>query len=139
CPPDRGAAGLALVAADLVEPLEQPGDLVRLFGEMGLALLRDLEGLARAFALRLLDQAHVLQHGEGRIDYAGARRIGAVGQLLDRADQIVAVARLIGDELQEDEPKLAGIEHPPAAAAAAAATAAAPFVSTPLATAAAET
>ena len=35
---DRRAAGLALVAAEVLEPLEQAVDLVRLLGEMRLAL-----------------------------------------------------------------------------------------------------
>jgi pyruvate/2-oxoglutarate dehydrogenase complex dihydrolipoamide acyltransferase (E2) component len=59
-----------------------------------------------------------------------------VGELLDRADQIVAVTRLIGDQLVQDEPLFTRFEHPAPAAAPAAASA--PFVATPAAPAAAE-
>ena len=48
------------------------------------------------------------------------------------------MARLIGDQLEQDEPQLAGVEHAPAAAAAPAATAATPFVTAPAAKATAE-
>src|SRR5687768_6802806 len=92
---------------------------------MRAALASDLEGLARPFARGLFDEAHVLQQGEGGIDDAGARRIFAAGQVLDRTDEVVAVTRLVSDQLQENEPKLSGFEHapaPPAPAAAAAET-----------------
>src|SRR5258708_21516514 len=78
-----------------------------------------LERLARAFDWSFLDQPHVLEQGERRIDDARARRIFAAGQALDRADEVVAVAWLIGDQLQKHEAKLAALEHPAAAAAAA--------------------
>ena len=42
-------------------------------------------------------------------------------QLLDLADQIIAVARLLRDQLEQHEPQLAAVEHPPAAATAASA------------------
>src|SRR3546814_5249968 len=49
-------------------------------------------------------------------DDAGAWRIGAAGQFLDLADEVIAVARLVGDQLQQDEPQLAAVEHPAPAA-----------------------
>jgi hypothetical protein len=76
-------------------------------GEMRLALRRDREGLAGPLGGGLLDQPHVLQHGQGRVDDSGARRVAAVGELLDGADEVVAVPRLIGDQLQKNEAKLA--------------------------------
>src|SRR6185503_6561154 len=116
---DRGAPGLALVAAQVLQPLEQRVDLFRLLAEMLLALGGQGEDLARSLALGFLDQAHVLEHGESRIDDARARRVGAVGHLLDRADEVVAVARLVGDQLQQHQPQFARFEHPPAPALAA--------------------
>src|SRR5207253_9096164 len=43
------------------------------------------------------------------------------GQSLDRADEVVAVTRLVGDQLQEHQPKLTRFEHSAAAPAVAAA------------------
>ncbi len=48
---------------------------------------------------------------------AGARRIGAAGQFLDLADQVIAVTRFVGDQLQQHEPQLSVIEHPAAPSA----------------------
>src|SRR6185437_6964586 len=50
-------------------------------------------------------------------DDARAGGIGAAGQFLDGADQVVAVAGLFTHKLQQDELQLAGVEHPAAAAA----------------------
>ena len=60
------------------EPLEQRLDLFLLLGEMVLAVGGDLEGLARPLGLHLVDQAHILEHGQRRIDDARARRIFAM-------------------------------------------------------------
>src|SRR4051812_34844953 len=117
---DRRAARLLILFAKAGEAGDQRVDLVLALGEMRLALGRDGEGLARALGRLLLDQPHVLEHGEGRVDDSRARRIGAPGHLLDRADEVVAVARLVRDQLEEDEPELARIEHAPRASAAAA-------------------
>src|SRR5687768_8662464 len=118
---DRRAAGLAIVAAELLQADEQGVDLLRMLLEMRLAVAGGGEGLARAFALRLLDQPHVLEHRESRVDDPRAGRIGAVADLLDRANQVVAVARLIGDQLKQQQPKFVAREHPAATAPAAAA------------------
>ncbi|KAG6383675.1 hypothetical protein SASPL_156560 [Salvia splendens] len=95
CPADRQAVPRHPVA--LMVERREPGhhrlDLRRLLGDMGDPLRRRGEALARALARLLLDQAHLAEHGEGRIDEAGARRIGAAGQLLDRLDEFIAVAR----------------------------------------------
>ena len=86
---------------------------------MGAALVGRLIDLLGVLGLGLGDQPHVLEHGQGRIDDARARRIFAAGHLLDRADQLIAVARLVGDQLKQHEAKLAALEHPLAVAAAA--------------------
>ena len=69
---DRSAAGLALVAANAFEPLDQGGDFLGLFGKMVLALRGDLERLARALAFRFLVTLRALReiHGGRRIDQA---------------------------------------------------------------------
>ena len=81
------------------------------------AVGRDRERLARAARSSLFDVAHLVEHGQRRIDDAGAGHIEAAAQLLDRPDQLVAVPRLVGDQLEQDEAKLAGIEDPTAPAA----------------------
>src|SRR5687768_11086637 len=99
---------------------------------MGPALVGRLIDFLGRLRLGLDDQAHVLEHRQGRIDDAGARRIMALGHLLDRLDQLIAVARLIGDQLEQHEAKFAALEHPfagPASAPAAPAAAARPTVS----------
>src|SRR5690606_37591840 len=113
--------------ADRLQPLEQRRNLAATLVEMGAARLGDREGLARATRTRLGDQVHVLEHGERRVDHPRARRIGAFGQRLDGADEIVAVARLVGDQLQEDEAEFAAVEHPAAPAATMVAAPAAPI------------
>src|SRR6185312_9057935 len=77
----------------------------------------DREGFAGAVRRSLFDVAHLVQHGQRRIDDAGARRVDAAAQFLDGADQVVAVARLVGDQLEQDQPQLAGVEDPTAPAA----------------------
>jgi hypothetical protein len=72
----------------------------------------------RARRRGLFDVAHVLEQGEDRINHAGARDVQAAGQFLDRADELIAMARLVGDQLEQDQAKLARIEDPPAPAAA---------------------
>src|SRR6185503_5673972 len=80
-----------------------------------------------------------LEVGQGGVDDAGARRIEAAGPLLQRLDEVVAVARLLLDQIERDEAQIARGEHAadaeivaeaapvaPAAAAAAPATPTAP-------------
>src|SRR5689334_24751657 len=110
--PDRRSAFGIRPRLQVAQPLEQRFDLFLALGEMRFAFVGDLEGFARTLARRFLDQAHVLQQGQRRIDHARTRRIFAAGQLLDRADEVVAVPRLVGAEFQEDEAKFAALEHP---------------------------
>src|SRR5690349_23197290 len=49
-----------------------------------------------------LQMAHFLEHGQRRIDRAWAGRVLAVEHLLDDADELVAVARLLLDQGQQD-------------------------------------
>ncbi|SBV36867.1 hypothetical protein STPYR_11797 [uncultured Stenotrophomonas sp.] len=71
------------------------------------------------------DQAHVLQQCQRRVDHAGAGCIGAVEQLADQLDQLVAVARLLFDQCQQQQAQVAAAQWPARAAIAAAAPASA--------------
>jgi hypothetical protein len=73
-----------------------------------------VELLASLFGQRGI--AQFLQHGEGGIDDAGAGAVGAPGEILDRLDNLIAVAWLVRDQLQQDEAQLAVIEQSIAAA-----------------------
>ena len=117
--PIAGPAISECARLELRQTFDQRVDLVGPLFEMAAAFVGDLERLARAFDRGLLDQSHVLEQRQRRIDHARTRRIFAAGQLLDRADEVVAVARLVGDQLQQHEPELAAFEHPPRATAAA--------------------
>jgi len=114
---DRRAGARPLVGREVSEPLEQGLDLVRALLEMLAALVRGLEGFARTLDRRFLNQAHVLEQRQRRVNDTRTRRIFAAGQLFDRPDEIVAVARLVGDQFQKHQAKLAALEHPPAAPA----------------------
>ncbi len=122
--------------------IAQPGhdDLQRrrLGFKVRAALVGDGEEFLRAIAARLLDQALLFEHGERRIDHAGARYIETARQLLDRPDEFVAVARLVGDQLEQDQAKLVGIEDPAAPAAPALVGSAPVAAPEPVATAGAE-
>src|SRR5262249_40101805 len=69
--------------------------------------------------------AHIpklLKQGQGRVNYAGARAVRATELLFDRLDQLVAVARLFGNQMQQHVTQIAVVEEapqPPAAAGAA--------------------
>src|SRR3546814_19491589 len=52
-----------------------------------------------------------------RFPYTTLFRSGAAGQFLDPADQVIAVARFVGDQLEQHEPQFATVEHPPTASA----------------------
>src|SRR5947209_10680290 len=88
---------------------------------MSATLVGDLERLSRPLARSFVDQPHVLEQRQRRIDHARAGGIFAVGQILDRSDEVVAVTRFVGDELEQDQPQLATLEHPSRAPAAPAA------------------
>lgn len=128
-PLDRCAIGLRAMFAMLLEPFEQRFNFLSFFLQMGTAFPGCLERLAARLALPFLDQSHVLEQSERRINDSRAWRVVAAGQLLDRPDKIVTVSRLVGDQLEQDESQLATFEHPSAPATmTAAAAAAAAFV-----------
>ena len=67
----------------------------------------------------LADEPLVLEQGQGRIDHAGRRPVGAAGALFQLLDQLVAVARLLLEQRQDDEPEVAVLEEAAEAANAA--------------------
>src|SRR4051812_36374195 len=121
--PDCGSGGALLTRRDILQPRDQLFRLLCILFEIRSAGFGNLEWLARTFACRFLDQAHILQERERRIDDPGARRVFAARKLLNGTDKIIAMARLFRNQAQQNEPKLAAFEHataPPTAAAAAA-------------------
>ena len=58
--------------------------------------------------------AEFLQQGEGRIDHARAGAVGAAELVLDGLDQLVAMARLLRDQRQDDVAQVALVEYPAA-------------------------
>ncbi len=115
---DRCAVGPRPFGPDIGKPRHQRGDQLGLFGELRRACVGHREQLLGTLGLARLDQPHIVEQGERRIDHPRARRIGTPGQLFDLTDQIIAVARFVGDQLEQDEPQLAAVEHPPPARAA---------------------
>src|SRR5262249_47380428 len=118
-PTDGGDVGAPAGGAELRQARKQRLDLFLLRGELGGAGLGDREWLARPLRRRLLDLSHVLQQGQGRVDHAGARHVAAAAQLFDGPDQLVAMTRLVSDQLEQHQAQLARVEHPAAATAAA--------------------
>src|SRR6185312_10287192 len=58
------------------------------------------------------DVAGLFEIGQRRIDDARARRVPALGLLLEHLDDLVAVARLFGDQRERDQPQVALGQHP---------------------------
>ena len=57
-------------------------------------------------------QAGLLEEGEHGVDDAGAGGVGAAELLFDGLDQFVAVAGLLGDEVEEEVAEVVGAEDP---------------------------
>jgi hypothetical protein len=81
--------------------------LLAMLGEERLAGLGN--GVELAVGIRgglgLADLLHVDQR---RIDHAAAGRVEAVGSRLERADQLVAVGGLFGEQRQQDQLQIVG-------------------------------
>src|SRR5262249_47001714 len=85
-------------------------DEVAVVGEMGAALVGD--GVELLGALGLAGHvAGLLEIGERGIDDAGTGRIPAGGLVLQNLDDLVAVARLLGDQGEREQPQVALRQH----------------------------
>ncbi len=73
---------------------------------VGTTLVGQLKQLDRV-ALRRPDQALVRKLGEGRVHRTGTRPPATAGALLDRLHELVAVARLVGEQHEERAADLA--------------------------------
>jgi hypothetical protein len=90
-----------LIVQDYIDLVRWPFvDLGLIQLEIGAALVGRLEHLFRILGFLLGDEIHVLEHGQRRIDHPGTGGIIALGQILDRLDQLIAVTRLVGDQLE---------------------------------------
>ena len=103
---NRRAIRLIARRREVSEAGEQRIHLRRIGGEIGTASLCDGKRLSGALQLGPFDVAQVLEHRQRRIDDAGAGDISAPRQILDRADEVITVPRLIRDELEQDEPQI---------------------------------
>jgi putative ATPase len=112
CPTDRRAIGAFRTRTQFGELGHRRINLFGAFSQMDRAGMGDRKEFSRALILRLLDQRHIGEQGQRRINHPRAWRIGPAGPVLNLADQIIAVARRFLDQLEQDEPQFTRIEHP---------------------------
>lgn len=98
-------------------------DLGVLVDEFGAASVGYGKSLARTIAGFFGNQAFVDQQIERGIDDAGAGRVFPAGQITYRADQVIAVSRLLRDEVKQEQAQFATGKHTTAATPATASTA----------------
>ena len=97
-----------------VKPLEHDVDQLTIGLQIGAAFVGDGVELFRAFGCSG-DVARFLQIGQRRIDDAGARRVPVRRFLFEQLDDLIAVARRLGDQRQREKAKVALRQHPPRA------------------------
>src|SRR5262249_38288426 len=97
-----GLAHAGHLAPDALELLEDRLDMSLVLREMTPAFLGRVIELLGAFGLDP-GIAQLLEICQGRIDHAGARHVVAAGALLQGLDQLVAMARLLGEELEQQQ------------------------------------
>src|SRR5688500_12423722 len=105
--------------AKLRHPLEDVVDGRLMLGQVGTSGLGDLVDLLAAFLLTRHRESKVDEHGESGVDRAGTGRVRAREALLELLDDLVAVARLLFQQLQNDVLEIALLEHAAAAPRAA--------------------
>jgi hypothetical protein len=81
-----------------------------LLGEIAAALIGDRVDLL-ALLLRRGDVAEVLQHLQRRVDRARARPVVTAHAIFEGADDVVSVARLVLEQLEDDDPQVATPEE----------------------------
>ncbi|CAG9242743.1 hypothetical protein BDI4_120197 [Burkholderia diffusa] len=97
------------LAREVRETCEQGVDAFALRIEMRAAGVGQRIALAVAFRLRG-DEADFLEIRERRIHHAGARAIETVRARVERLDQFVTVARLLGDQREQQQLEIVGAE-----------------------------
>src|SRR5260221_10233322 len=104
---DRRRRRAAMCRAPRGDPREQRIDRLTVRRQQRHAGLGNGMQLLAALARTDGYVAQLFEHGQRRIDDARARAIGAGQHLLDRLDDLVAVARLFRDQMQHDETQVA--------------------------------
>src|SRR5579871_5882254 len=89
--------------------------------EVGASLGGDGMQLLAAVAGRDGHVPEFLQHGQRGVDHARAWAVGAADALLDGLYDLVAVPRLLGDEMEDNQAKVTMGEEPAQSGASAAA------------------
>src|SRR6266540_883753 len=98
--------------ADGGKALEHSVDEVAIVVEIRPAFVGDGVKLLGAFRLRR-DVAGLLEISQRRVNDARTRRVPAGGLFLEHLDDLVAVARLLGDERERDQAQVALRQHAP--------------------------
>ncbi|CCV08667.1 hypothetical protein MESS2_780014 [Mesorhizobium metallidurans STM 2683] len=112
--PAEPVARLGHLAAETLEVVEHVVDHLAVFVEMRLPGIGDREHLLVAFRRRD-GIAGLFQEGQRRIDHAWTWAVDAAGALLQRLDDVIAVARRLGQQRQRNQLEIAVGQHPPGA------------------------
>src|SRR6478672_3517961 len=99
------------VADQLADAVEDRVDRLLVLDEVGATGVGDLVDLLSFIAGNDAGVAEVLEELEGRVDGAGAGGVGAAEALLERLDDLVAVAGLLLEEAEDDVAQVALLEH----------------------------
>src|SRR5262249_30128481 len=113
--------------ADQGKPLEHRVDEVAVLVEMGAAFVGDGVELLGALGLGG-DVTGLFEIGQRRVNDAGAPRVTTGRPGFRERDDLVAVARLLGDQRERDQAQIALRQHAPGAHHIAAAVTSAPAV-----------
>src|SRR5262249_26382817 len=106
----EAAAQMIRLAADACEPVEDRIDEGPILFQIAAAFIRDGIELLRAVCLRR-QMSRLFELGKRGIHDARAWRIPARRALFEWRDDVVAMARLLGDERQRKQPQIALREH----------------------------
>ena len=104
--------GSPLGAPPFTGAAEHLVDLRLLLGQVAAPRIGDAVDLATLLLLSA-DIAHVFEHLQRRIDGTRARAVEAAEAVLQGADQLVAVRRLVLEQVEDDVLEIAAVEHLP--------------------------
>lgn len=94
-----------------LEPRNDARDFFGLFGKLRATRLGCGKGLSRTSFSFLDDQAFIDQQRERGINDTGTWRIFTARQIAHRPDQVIAVARLLADKVEQKQAQFAACEH----------------------------